>query len=56
MGAFGGFFGWINAFDEGILARRANAYGEQMPEGHFPRIGFRHMRKWSSLGQNLCSS
>jgi hypothetical protein len=37
VAAFGGFFGYVNAVDEHILMRGALAYGEVIPESHFPR-------------------
>ena len=47
IGAFGGFFGWINAFDEVVLARLTRAYGEVIPESHFPRAALQDVREWS---------
>jgi hypothetical protein len=49
VAAFGGFFGWINAVDENIppLKRLTLAYGEMIPESHFPRFGLFHVREWS---------
>jgi hypothetical protein len=49
VGAFGGIYGWTNAVDENIppFRRLALAYGELMPESHFPRGGFTHVREWS---------
>lgn len=51
IAAFGGFFGWINAYDETLppLRRLTLAYGEVMPESHFPRIGFFNVTEWSAL-------
>lgn len=49
VGAFGGLFGWINAVDENIppFRRMTLAYGELIPESHFPRGGVLHVREWS---------
>jgi len=47
VAAFGGFFGWINAVDEGILGRTTAAYGEIIPESHFsPRPPFAFLPMW----------
>lgn len=49
IAALGGIFGWINAVDENVppFMRLTRAYGEMMPESHFPRPGFLHVRIWS---------
>jgi hypothetical protein len=52
VASFGGVFHWINAIDENLLRTRATsflAYGELIPESHFPgRPGpFRNIRIWS---------
>jgi hypothetical protein len=49
IAAFGGVFGWINAVDENLppFANRALAYGELIPESHFPRNFAVHVLVWS---------
>lgn len=49
VAAFGGVFGWINAIDENVPPfKRSNlAYGELVPESHFPRAFLPHVRVWS---------
>jgi hypothetical protein len=50
VASFGGVFHWINAIDENVppLRRLTLAYGELIPESHFPRgLPFRHVRIWS---------
>ena len=51
VAVLGGFFGWINAYDESPLGigRFTRAYGEVIPESHFPRIGFFNVTEWSAL-------
>lgn len=48
VASFGGVFHWIDAIDENLLGSSSLAYGEMIPESHFPRpLPSRNVRIWS---------